>query len=391
MKAVVCKNRSLSVEDVQEPKPGKGQVLVNVLRNGICGSDLHMLNSIAHTKEILGRTGDGESFPEESDAIIFGHEYCAEVAEYGSGCRKKLKPGTRVVAPPIVINDGGIDAVGLSKNYNGAYSERFLLQEDLLIPVPDGLSSEMAALTEPMAVGLHAVNQSEIKSKDLAVVIGCGPIGLAVISALKAKGVRTIIASDFSPGRRNFAKQFGADIIVDPAIESPFSNAEQMGYLKNNQSLLRYAADAMERLNDSFIPTWQALKLADKFNLGPKGPVVFECVGAPGVLQSLIETVPMMSRIMVLGACLGSDKIEPAMALNKELDIRFSLAWTPAEYKQTLHWIADGKLVCKPMITGEVGLDGVGNAFEALKDPEQHAKILINPKSAAVMPEKVVF
>ena len=91
--------------------------------------------------------------------------------------------------------------------------------------VPNGLSPDLAALTEMMAVALHAVRRSEIGKGDVAIVVGCGPVGLAVICHLKARGVRTVVASDFSPGRRLLASRCGADVVVDPAVDSPYARA----------------------------------------------------------------------------------------------------------------------------------------------------------------------
>ena len=89
---------------------------------------------------------------------------------------------------------------------------------------------------------------------------------------------------------------------------------------------------------------------------------------------------------MLFGVCMQPDTIEPAMGINKEIDLRFALAYSPLEFRDTLHMIAEGKINCAPIVTGTVGLDGVDNAFTALKDPEKHAKILIDPSSAAIAP-----
>jgi len=94
-----------------------------------------------------------------------------------------------------------------------------------MLPVPNGLPADLAALTEPMAVAWHAVRRGEVGRRQVAVVIGCGPVGLGVILMLKAHGVRTVVASDFSPGRRALAQTCGADVVVDPAEASPFSAA----------------------------------------------------------------------------------------------------------------------------------------------------------------------
>jgi len=91
-----------------------------------------------------------------------------------------------------------------------------------MMPVPNGLDPAVAALTEPMAVALHAVRRGDAGKRDVAIVIGCGPVGLGVILMLKATGVRTVVASDFSPGRRALAERCGADVVVDPSQDSPY-------------------------------------------------------------------------------------------------------------------------------------------------------------------------
>ena len=95
---------------------------------------------------------------------------------------------------------------------------------------------------------------------------------------------------------------------------------------------------------------------------------------------------PLFSRVVVVGVCVGHDRFRPAMAINKEIDLRFVLAYTPPEFRETLHMLAEGKVDASPLVTGAVGLEGLEAAFEALRDPEAHAKILVDPKSAAVNP-----
>ena len=126
---------------------------------------------------------------------------------------------------------------GLSPLAPGGYAEQVLVEAAMTFSVPNGLSLDIAALTEPMAVGLHAVRRSEIKKRDTAIVIGCGPVGLAVICQLKALGVATIVASDFSPGRRALATRCGADVVVDPAVDSPYERAAGKGVVTDFSGL----------------------------------------------------------------------------------------------------------------------------------------------------------
>jgi threonine dehydrogenase-like Zn-dependent dehydrogenase len=102
-------------------------------------------------------------------------------------------------------------------------------------------------------------------------------------------------------------------------------------------------------------------------------------VGAPGVIESILDGAPLFSRVVVVGVCVGIDRFTPAMAINKELDLRFVLGYTPLEFRETLHMLAEGEVDPRPLITGTIGLDGVAGAFDALADPERHAKILVDP------------
>ncbi len=380
MKAVVCQNRQLTVVDRPEPVPGKGQVLVKVLRCGICGSDLHVRKHCEQWGEVMARSGYRALLRSEQQ-VVFGHEFSAEVIDYGPDCKRAVKPGARVVALPVLRRGAEIDLIGLAEHTDGAYAERLLVEESMMMPIPNGLSPDLAALTEPMAVGLHAVALGEVDRRDVAVVIGCGPVGLSVICLLKARGIRQIIASDFSPGRRLLATACGADVVIDPAETSPYANWAAAGYIPDVPHLLGLLVDTSEKLRRLPLPWWQVWRLIDKVVGKPRGPIVFECVGMPGVLQSIIEGVPQFARIVVVGVCMQTDVIEGAVAINKGVVLRFAAGYSPLEFRDSLHLIAEGKLRCAPMITGTVGLSGVDAAFDALADPERHAKILVDPES----------
>lgn len=382
MKSVVCQNSELRVVDRAELKPAKGQVLLKVLRCGICGSDLHLRHHCDHMAQLVKRAGYPH-FPSAAEEIVFGHEFCGEILDYGAGTTRKLKTGTQVCAVPLMRNGKDIELLGLSARVAGAYAEQVLVQEEMLERVPNGLPPEQSALTEPMAVALHAVRRSEIKRGDVAIVIGCGPVGLGVICMLRANGVKTIVASDFSAGRRALARSCGADVVVDPAKESPYADWKQYGFTVRLADMLELGVGTREKLGKLPVPWWHTWRLGEKLGLMPKSPVVFECVGVPGVLQKIIEGAPLLSRVIVVGVCMQADTIEPSMAINKEIDMRFVLGYTPLEYRDALHLIAEGKVSCAHMVTGTVGLADVETAFSALGDPEQHAKILIDPQRKA--------
>lgn len=377
MKVVVCKNAELELTEVPDPVPGPGQVRLKVLRCGICGSDLHARHGADAWADMAAKVGY-DRFGRLSEPIVFGHEFSGEIAEYGPGCRRRTPTGAPVVALPLLRGSKGVDALGFSLGAPGAYAEQMLVSESLMLPVPNGLAPEVAALTEPLTVAWHAVRRGEVNKRTVAIVIGCGPVGLGVILMLKAKGVQTIVASDYSPGRRALATRCGADVVIDPAEASPFT-ARRDGYITSMSSALNIAVGTLDKLGKLPFGWWHPMRLFQALGKGPKHPVIFECVGAPGVIESIIQGAPLFSRVVVVGMGVGVEQFTPFVADKKELELRFVGTYTPLEFRDTLYMLANGKVDPSPLITGTVGLNGVEGAFAALRDPERHAKILIDP------------
>jgi len=383
MRAVGCKDAKLELIEHPDPTPAKGQLLIEVQRCGICGSDLHARHHCDELADLMSESGY-DQFMRSNQQVVFGHEFCGEVIAHGPGGRRAIPEGTPVVALPILRGGGQVHGIGLSAAAPGAYAEQVIVEESLAFPVPNGLEPGISALTEPIAVGLHAVRRGEVKKGTVAVVIGCGPVGLAVISLLKARGVRDIVASDFSAGRRRLATACGATVVVDPNQDSPFTAAGEEDHLTSLPDALGLAVDTMEKLRRLPGPWWHVWRAAEALGAGPGAPVIFECVGVPGVIDTIIGGAPLFSRVVV-GVCMGEDRIRPAMAINKEIELRFVVGYTPPEFRQTLHLLAEGKVDASPLVTATVGLDGVDAAFDALGDPETHAKILIDPSSSATV------
>ena len=384
MRAVSCTQGTLSVVERPEPRPGRGQLVLGVLRAGICGSDLHARTHADDLEAVMVELGYAD-FMRSDNEVVMGHELCGEVLERGRSAGRGLAVGTPVVSFPLLRANGTVHLTGLSPLAPGAYAERVLAEASMSFAVPNGLSPEVAALTEPMAVAAHAVTRSEVGRRDVAVVLGCGPIGLAVICHLRARGVRSIVASDLSAARRDLARRCGATTVVDPAADSPYEAAGRgQRYLTTAPGLLELAVGSMERLR--LVPGWTHLyRAADRLGAAaPKGPVVFECVGNPGMIEGIVTDAPLASRVVVVGVCMGQDRLRPAMAVNKEIDLRFVLGYTPLELRDTLHQLAEGTLDVSAMVTGTVGLGGVEAAFDVLGRGEGHAKVLVDPASDVV-------
>ncbi len=345
MQAVALRDGQLLVrDDVPEPVPGFGQVLVQVKACGICGSDLHFAK---HGATMMSLGEEMEGLPDlgrprlDLDRDVFmGHEFAAEVLEAGPDTTAP-PPGTLVTSIPVMFDATGVSDLAYTNDLPAGYGERMLLSAPLLNQVPAGLDARHAALTEPSAVGLHAVNRSGIAAGDGALVLGCGPVGLAVIAVLAQRGIEPVVAADFSPARRAMAQAIGAHEVVDPAAEPAF--------------------DAWARSG------------------GGRPLVVYEAVGVPGVIDDVMRRAPARSRILVVGVCMERDTVTPFFGIAKELDVRFSFAYDPTEFADCLRAIAEGELNVTPMVTGDVDLDGVPGAFADLSHPDAHCKILVLP------------
>ncbi len=345
----------LVVGEVADPVPSSGHVVVRSLAAGICGSDLHALGDFGHFTGLMESVGVPALDPTAD--CVFGHEFCAEIIEHGPDTAGSLPVGTRVCSVPIIVGPTGVEQIGYSNHYPGALAEHMVLQEMLLLPVPDALSSQLAALTEPLAVGEHAVGLAGLTPGQPCLVVGCGPVGLAVIAALKGRGHGPVLAADFSPTRRALAEAFGADEVIDPAVESPHDRWAGFGVPRT----------VMERAG------------AAMFGGSVPDPVIFEAVGVPGMLQSLIADAPPRSRIVVVGVCMHTDSVEPFMAVTKELELRFSFGYTPAEFGATLERLGAGVPGADRLVTSSVDLAGAADAFDTLRSPGEHGKILVTP------------
>lgn len=342
MRAAVMRNSKIVVATVPDPEPRPGEILVRTLACGICGSDLHALQ---HTEQMVQASleAGAPTVMDPTRDVIMGHEFCAEVVDRGPNTSQRFATGTRVVHPAVLARGAEIHGIGYSNEIPGGFAELMVLSEAMAVPVPEGLSAEHAALTEPTAVGIHAVVQSRVKTGSSAVVIGCGPVGLAVIAGLRLRNVEPIVAADFSPLRRSLAKRLGAHVVVDP---------------KERPALAVWGGAG-----------------------GIYPPHVFECVGVPGVIQEIIRDAPRLTRIVVVGVTMGEDRIKPMVAIVKEVSIRFAFGYSLEEFAQTLHAIAEDKIEVASLVTGQVGLEGVADAFTELANPDRHAKILVDPAS----------
>ena len=346
MRAMIMRDGVLRVDSIDDPEPGRGQVLVRNLACGICASDIHLLQHGARLADWSREFGGPFSMDLDRD-LVMGHEFCGEIVDHGPGATRSLREGARVTSVPTIMHDGGFAVAGYDNEYPGGFGELMVLAEDSLRVVPDDVSSDAAAMTEPLSTGFIYVRIANVAAHEVPLVVGCGAIGLGVIAGLRMAGVEPIVASDPSSFRRALALEAGAHEVVDPN----------------------------ER------PAMQAWKAAAARKKGA-GAVIFECVGVPGVLGEILEAAPWAARVVVAGVCLEPDPLFTAAAHSKALNVQFGGFPIPEDFDGALRAIADGTVDVSRWLTGHASLDGSLQAFEDAKDTQRHARIVIRPASA---------
>lgn len=333
MKAVTFQalHTPLAFEDVPDPTPGEGELVVKVGRCGICGSDLHMTEDAAYGC----KHGD-----------VLGHEFAGEVVALG-----KNTSGPRVgdlvsVIPLKSCGDcehcrkGEVQWCSGFGLQGGGYAEYAITRPNQCVPLPADLSLADGALIEPLAVALHGVNLSGMKTGDRVLVLGAGPIGLAVAFWTKRLGASRVAVQDIATFQQERAKAMGADVfVVDP--DDPVSSAERA--------------------------------------LGGKADVVFECVGVPGLIAQAVEQVRARGTILLLGLCTKPDTFNSFAMLSKEVRLVTSAFFTRQEYEAALAALEQGAVAPRQMITGTITLAETPAVYEALKHRTGQCKVMIAP------------
>jgi L-iditol 2-dehydrogenase len=206
----------MPVEDRPDPVAGPGQVVVAIRASGICGSDVHGFTGATGRRRV---------------GVVMGHEAAGQVVEIGPEVTTTAV-GDRVVLRSI-LPCGVCDRCrhgqpnicearqGLGMHIDGAYAERVLVPEGLLVPLPETLSYEDGALVEPLAVAMHAVNITPFELMDFVVIVGAGAIGLLTLLAARQRGAGSIIVTDRDPHRLGVARMLGADQAIDVSVSDP--------------------------------------------------------------------------------------------------------------------------------------------------------------------------
>lgn len=335
MRALLFKavGEPLAVETLPDPEPGEGEVVIRVSRCGVCGTDIHATSG--HGMELL-------------PGSQLGHEYGGEVVAVGKGV-ENFRLGDHLSAMPVVgcgHCEGcktGIDILCTSQlgSYGEGLAEYARVGARGATRLPGTMSLEDSALVEPLAVGARAVRLANPSRDAKVVIIGPGPIGLSVLFWLRQRGVENVVMLASSGRRKELAGKMGAEHFVTEGDS---------------------AAGEIREI------------------LGGAPDIVFEAAGVPGVFGRAVELVRAQGLILGLGFCMQPDPIIPALALMKDVTIRWSIIYTREDYADCADALGRDGALARAMVTETVGMDAAPAAFEEFrKGTGGGGKLLIDP------------
>jgi (R,R)-butanediol dehydrogenase/meso-butanediol dehydrogenase/diacetyl reductase len=343
--AVLVADKKAEIQERAMKEMGPRDGVVKVEFCGICGSDLHAWSA------------GGAIFPY---GTLMGHEAVGTIEKVGSEV-KTMKAGDRVAVNGfkpcgecVACRSGMVNAcvhnmvntIGNSPNLDGAFADRVYLPDiDVTaVKIPDHLSAQHGAFTEPAATGVHAIRISKYRVGDSVAVVGAGPIGLLVTAGLKAAGAGQIIVSQRPGARADLAMKFGATHTINPRDEN-VSVGDQI------RAINEVGAD-----------------------------VVIECAGAPAALQQSIDMARPRGQVILVGVNEMGTPITPTSLMFGEIEIKGSLAWDHRDFKIAVDFMQSGDVNVEPLLSDIVALDDIqAKGFEALKSDKSLIKVLVKP------------
>lgn len=316
----------VTIEDVADPTPAEGEVLIRVQRCGICGTDLSMTR------------GEMFDFP----AGQFGHEFAGQIVALGKGV-EGLRMGQKISVNPSGACGHCVGCAGHNHvmcreapTYAAGFAEYARLPAGLAVPLPDTLSLADGALIEPLAVSLYGLRQSGMKPGARVVVLGGGTVALYAIYWARVLGASKVVALSRSDRRRDLCLQMGADAFV------PFG-ADEVG------------------------ETTEAL--------GGPADIVFECVGAEGMMMKAIQHASIYGKVVSLGFCTRPDPLIPALAAYKCATIQFLVGYGMDEFLTIADRMDKGHVDPKAIITSEVPLSALPETMAMLRGANNETKV----------------
>jgi len=351
MRAAVLRGGVVETRETDDPIPGDGQILVRTLACGICASDLHFMD---HPEADADDDSGLSRYDAEAD-IVMGHEYCAEIVDYGPATQRRWPLGTRVGSLPVLFHGAGVRVIGQSPEAPGGFGEYFLMSEAVTQVVLTDLPDVLVSVADAISVGWSYAKRAAVTTHEVPMVIGCGAIGLATIATLRTLGIGPIVAVDLVASRRATATVMGADIVIDPADLSPYAGWREVAF--GSPDPVRDIMNVVEM----------------------KGCVVFECVGVPGVLDSIIKGCERGTRILSAGGPPAGEHLHTMTAKRKGLNIQFGGGPSITHWNEAFEAVCSGQLDVSPMVGRVIGLDDVPAALDDARDASGPARIIVVP------------
>ncbi len=331
----------MELRDALEPEPGAGQVVVAVSHCGICGSDLHEYDAAGPSIRAAGVFQP-----------VMGHEFTGAIAALGEGVDGLREGDTVVVHPGATCGTcwhcthgaANVCAQHLGTGYMlpGGFAERCLVQASQCLPIPGEQWLEKAALTEPFAVALRAVNRGEMKPGETVFIAGAGPIGLLSLIAARRKGAGTIIVSEPAESRRELALQLGADHAIDTAQPASLKVRELTGGMGADLSI--------------------------------------EAVGIPPTMDDSLAATRRAGRIVIAGTFDLPYTIGLINLIVQEQSIIATFGYVE-EFAEARDLICSGEVDVSPLISRTVALDDLPTTFEDMtRSRNDYQKVLIRPQ-----------
>ncbi|MFM2070562.1 MAG: hypothetical protein RLZZ623_825 [Actinomycetota bacterium] len=344
--AVYYGPRDIRIEEVPVPEPAPGELLIEVARNGICGSDLHTY---------VGGSHGGASM--HVPGVVLGHEFSGTVRALGAGVHD-LAVGSHVAIAPIEWCGNCYAChhawpqmcrkLGLYGGYrlplHGGLAPFVCVSRRAAFPVPTGLDVSVAALAEPMAVAVHAVRRAPTMLGTSVLVLGAGPIGLGVLQAVIAAGASTTIVSEISAARREAARRSGATAVIDPLAD------DLRGIVRDLT--------------------------------GEGVDVVFETTANDAALAQGLRSIRPRGTLMSIAGWSDLARVDMGISMAREIDIRFTMTYEPAiDFPATLAMLASGAFDASVLISDHIPLERLidDGLEELLHHADRHVKILVDP------------
>jgi len=326
----------LSVEERPVPTLEPGDALVAIAGCGICGTDIHLFRDGMAPRGTIGGHEWAGTIVAVGDAVREWRVGDLVVGGPPSGC------GTceycRAARPFLCVSRPGMDG-----GFGGAFAEFLRIRAKQLFAVPDGLPLRAAALTEPLAVALHAITRSGVRAGESALVTGAGPLGLLLIAALRAMGVDDVLVSEPSPTRRERARAAGATAVCEPEAlvvpRMPFDVAEKAVY------------------------------------------AAFECSGAPAAMEAALALLRRAGTLVLVGTGGRPPAFDPHRILLNELVVTGAFNYDADGFPRALELLASGRLPLEALLEpADAPLEDLAQAIARLGTAEIASKVVIDPR-----------